>query len=288
MRRQTLLLVILVVVLAFSFVAVNPARADEWNKKYTVSGKPSVRVETNDGNVTVTTTGQKEVQAHVETLGWRIAENEVRIIESQTGDRIQLEVKIPSRMNWNWGGARHSLKIELRLPRQAGLAVKTGDGNVSVTSLVGSADIRTGDGNITLDALKGELHLSTGDGNIDGNNMDGRLIASTGDGHLRIEGRFELLDLHTGDGNIDARARAGSKLAANWTFRTGDGNVTLRLPADLQADLDAHTGDGHITSAFPITVSGEIGKTTLRGKINGGGASLIIRTGDGSIRLEKL
>ena len=36
---------------------------------------------------------------------------------------------------------------------------------------------------------------------------------------------------------------------------------------------------------FPITTSGTVGNHDLRGKINGGGPTLKIRTSDGSIRV---
>lgn len=248
----------------------SPARADEWTRKYTLTGKPEVRVETDDGNVRVETWDRPEIEARVETVGWRIADHEVRVAARQTGDRLELEVHEPRHWNWSWGGTRHSIKIELKIPREATLQVDTHDGNIE------------------LSGVKGEMRLSTGDGKIDATALDGRLIASTGDGHMRVEGRFDLLDLKTGDGHIEARALTGSKLLAGWNIRTGDGNVLLRLPTDLKADLDAHTGDGRITLDFPVTVSGSLNRSTIRGKINGGGPLLTVRTGDGSIRLERL
>ena len=247
-----------------------PARADEWTKNYALSGKPEVRVTTNDGNVRVRTWERQEIEARVVTAGWRIADNEVRVTARQTGDRVELEVRTPRGWNWSWGDSRHSIQIELKVPRE------------------GTLQVNTRDGNIELSGVKGEMRLSTGDGKIDASGLDGRLVASTGDGHMRIEGRFDVLELKTGDGNIEARALPGSNLQAGWNIRTGDGNVTLRLPTDIQAELDAHTGDGHITLDFPVTVSGSLSRSTIRGKINGGGAILSVHTGDGSIRLEKL
>jgi hypothetical protein len=266
MRSRILAVLFPAVLLA----AALPARADEWTKKFTATGKPEIRVETNDGNVSVDAREGKEIEARVETIGWRIADNEVRVVATQTGDRIELTARVPRSWNWNVGGQRHSLRIELRIPREANLSIQTSDGN------------------ITLNGVRGEMRLSTGDGNIDASGLDGRFVASTGDGHLKIDGRFDLLDLRTGDGNVDARAAAGSKMAGSWTVRTGDGNVVLRLPEGFQADLDAHTGDGHISMDFPVTVTGSVGRSSLRGKMNGGGSTLTVRTGDGSIRLERL
>jgi hypothetical protein len=73
-----------------------------------------------------------------------------------------------------------------------------------------------------------------------------------------------------------------------WSVHTGDGHVTLRLPENFAADLDAHTGDGKVTVDFPVTISGSVGGSELRGKLNGGGETLTVRTGDGAIHLERL
>ena len=77
-------------------------------------------------------------------------------------------------------------------------------------------------------------------------------------------------------------------MTSAWRIRTGDGSVTLRLPENFTADLDAHTGDGKITVDFPVTASGSLGRSELRGKLNGGGQTLVVRTGDGPIRLHRL
>jgi len=86
---------------------------------------------------------------------------------------------------------------------------------------------------------------------------------------------------------VDTRVLPGSKMATNWTLRTGDGSVDVVLPADFQADINATTGDGHISLGIPVTVEGTFSKSEVRGKMNGGGQTLTIHTGDGSIRLSK-
>jgi len=105
---------------------------------------------------------------------------------------------------------------------------------------------------------------------------------------MDVRGRFDVLDLRTGDGGIEAEVERGSKVSAAWTLRSGDGGITLRLPDDLSADLDAHTGDGHITLDFPVTVAGSISPSSVRGKLGAGGPPLRVQTGDGSIHLQRL
>jgi hypothetical protein len=74
-------------------------------------------------------------------------------------------------------------------------------------------------------------------------------------------------------------------MSGNWHIRTGDGPVELALPGDFKANVEASTGDGHITMGIPITLQGDLGKSHIRGTLNGGGASLVLRTGDGPIRI---
>ena len=180
-----------------------------------------------------------------------------------------------------------SLRIELRIPVESDLSIQTGDGSVETDNNVGSVDIRTGDGHIKVSHAKGAIRLSTGDGHIEATDLNGRLDATSGDGHIQIDGRFDSLKLDTNDGTIDARVLRGSRMANNWSVRTGDGNVTLRLPDDFQANLELHTGDGRIRTDFPIVASGRLGRSDIQGKLNGGGLPLTARTGDGSIHILK-
>ncbi len=242
-------------------------RADEWTRTFQVTGKPDLRVTTGDGSVRISSWERNQIEAHVITSGWRIADNEVRVTPHQDGNRVELDVRLP-RLHWNAG--HRSVRIEISAPREM------------------NPEVRTEDGNIEVEGVRGEAYLHSGDGHIEAHGLDGTLRAESGDGRIRIQGRFDDLRLHTGDGSIYAEVGAGSKIASSWNIHTGDGNVTLRLPDDFAADLDAHTGDGHISLDLPVTVLGSLSRSTVRGKMNGGGGELTIRTGDGSIHLEKI
>jgi DUF4097 and DUF4098 domain-containing protein YvlB len=265
-----------------------PARADDWSKTYQISSRADLHVSTDDGDVTIIGADQKQIDAHVTTEGYKIASNEVRIEESQNGDHVVISVKLPHFNFSFWGGRHKSVKVELHVPRELELEVQTSDGNVVAQNVTGRVHFTTGDGNVTATGVRGDIRLHTGDGHIEGANFDGTLDADTGDGNIRISGRFDSLSLKTGDGNIEAQAAGGSKVANAWTVRSGDGHITMRIPADLNANVDAHTGDGSITLDIPITVAGSLSHSSVHGKLNAGGGTLSISSGDGSIHLEKL
>jgi DUF4097 and DUF4098 domain-containing protein YvlB len=157
---------------------------------------------------------------------------------------------------------------------------------------VGDLDLTSGDGNVTLDHVSGNLRIKSGDGQVKITNADGAIEARTSDGNLSVQGLFHALALHTSDGTLDVSLREGTSLAGASTIQSSDGSVTVRVPQNFAADLNVHTSDGHVDCTLPLTMDqyqsgGEHGHE-LRGKLNGGGTPLIIRTSDGNVKIEYL
>jgi DUF4097 and DUF4098 domain-containing protein YvlB len=290
----------------FAAVALLAPRASaaDVTKSFTVSGRANVRIDTNDGGVRVTTSDSKSVEFRIEYQGYELDKN-LHIDAHQSGDQVELVARVTGHWGFSWGGSGRRLHIEVRMPKDADLnahtgdgsvelsalngniVVQTGDGSIRANTLTGTIDLHTNDGSINVDTLKGEMRLHTGDGSIEARELDGKLDADSGDGHVRIAGRFDALNIKTGDGSVDTHILPGSKMASSWNIRTGDGSVDLALPGDFQANIDASTGDGHISVGLPVTVEGTFSNSQLHGKMNGGGQSLTVHTGDGSIRLSK-
>jgi DUF4097 and DUF4098 domain-containing protein YvlB len=252
-----------------AFGSLSSALADEWSQTYTIANSPDLRVETTDANIRVDTWDQNTIEARVTTDRYKIGEHGVQIIEHQSGDLVDIEVRYPHSVHVQFGWRNNKVEIVIHMPRQ------------------GRVNLHTGDGSINLVNFKGEMELRSGDGHQDVDSVDGKLRATAGDGHIRVAGRFDGLELATGDGHIEARALAGSTIAAGWSLHAGDGSVTLQLPEGIAADVDLHTGDGHINLDLPISIEGQLSHNSIHGKLNGGGGSLTIHTGDGSIKLQK-
>ena len=263
------------------------AGADEWSRQYALKGRPELRLSTDDGSVRVVVGTGSQIEAQVTTEGWTIGPGEVTVTESQTGDRVVIEVRLPRRFSMFGHRGRRSVKLVVRVPSEADLDIRTGDGSVELAPISGRVTVSTGDGSISAEGLRGEIRLHTGDGSIRATGLDGRLQADTGDGSMRVRGRFESLDLRTGDGRIEAEVESGSKVSAAWSLSSGDGGITLRIPEDLGAELDARAGDGRVVVDVPVTVTGKVSRSAVRGKLAGGGGSLRLHTGDGSIRLQR-
>ncbi|MBO0911740.1 MAG: DUF4097 family beta strand repeat protein [Acidobacteria bacterium] len=254
--------------LAASVAAALPASAEQWSKTYNISGTPDLRVETSDANILVDTWDQKTIQATITSTRYRIGRGELEVDEHQTGDTVEITVHFPHRLlNFNLGN--HRVDINIHMPRK------------------GRVNLHTGDGKITLNRFGGEMELWSGDGAQTIHGVDGQLRALAADGRIDADGRFDRLDLKTSDGQIDVRVGGGSTIAEEWEVRTGDGSVSMELPASLAADVHLHTGDGHIDVNVPLTTDGRFQENDVRGKLNGGGKLMTIQTRDGSIALRK-
>jgi len=259
------------------------AHAAEYSKAFTVSGRPTVHVNTNDGSVRVRTADTNQVQFRVEYKGLTLDKN-LHIDATQQGDQVQLTLHIqwePISLGFR------KLRIEVLMPKDGDLAVDTSDGSIDVADLKGNVDLRSGDGSLTAISVKGLMKLKTSDGSITGESIDGSLDAASGDGSIHLDGRFDELKVKAGDGSVTATVQSGSKIDSGWSIVSGDGSVEVTLPKDLKADIDASSGDGHVTSDISLVVQGNFSKSKVRGKLNGGGAPLSIHTGDGSIRLRE-
>lgn len=264
-----------------------PAAADHASQHYRVSGRPELHLVAGDGRVEIRPGPAGQIQIDVDTEGWEIGPGGVRILESQSGNRVSYEVREPHHWGIYISTGHKRITVTATVPRDLDLYVVTGDGAVRLEELRGRLQIHTGDGRVQASNLRGDLSLETGDGSIEALGLEGRFTGSTGDGHMHVQGRFESLRLHSGDGPVEVEVDPGSEVTDEWRLSTGDGPLTLRLPSELKADLDASTGDGAIVTDFPISMSGKLNEHAIHGRLNGGGAPILLRTGDGSIRIEE-
>jgi DUF4097 and DUF4098 domain-containing protein YvlB len=286
-----------------SALFANCALGAEYVKSYSIANRAVVHVTTNDGSVSIITDDSKQVELRVQFEGYEL-DKTLHVDSSQQGDQVELTARVVGQFGIMLG--RRKVHIEIRMPKDGDLQVETGDGAVEASALngsisihthdgsikanhlSGSIDLHSGDGSINVSSLMGSVRLRTGDGAIEGSDLDGTFEANSGDGRIRLVGRFDALKVKSGDGGVEARALQGSKLDSAWNVVTGSGSVEIALPGTLQVNIDATTGDGHISLDMPVSVQGTISKSQVHGKMNGGGQTLTIHTGDGSIHLKQV
>ncbi|MFC1477259.1 DUF4097 domain-containing protein [candidate division KSB1 bacterium] len=160
-------------------------------------------------------------------------------------------------------------KIEIRNTRGA-VNAETTNGSVSVYYVEGDTEVKTTNGKITLEDIEGSVRTVTTNAAIRLNNLTSS--------NIYVKTTNAAID---GDFNVDEKGR--------YEFVTTNGRVTLRIPENAKAALDAHYTNGSFSTDFDIGSAEGRSRNRrsrdIQGDINGGGASISIRTTNGSIKL---
>jgi DUF4097 and DUF4098 domain-containing protein YvlB len=263
-----------------------------WDKSYSVSGKPALTIETGDSNLEIHSCGEcRAVHIHVDS-GRKLSD--YRLEESQAGDQIHFALKEKPHygISFHWKETEQAPRVTVETPAALTLDARTSDGNLLLRDVHGEVQIHTDDGNADIANVEGNLHLTSGDGNVDVHNASGTLEARASDGRMKVDGKFTSVQMHTSDGNLDLSLADGSQLASASRVESSDGQVKIRVPRSLAADLDVSTSDGHIDCSLPLTMdhynSHDGGSNHLHGKLNAGGVPLSIHTSDGSVSITNI
>lgn len=177
--------------------------------------------------------------------------------------------------------------FSVQLPRNLRLSLETGNGLIDVTGTGTEVSASSGNGKVRVAGASGAVEASSGNGDVTVDAAGGPVRASTGNGTVHAYTGDGPVTASTGNGDIDVRMQSLSRPSA-MHFSTGNGSVTVTVPAALAALLDANTGHGRIESDFPLTVDGRIDPSHIHAAINGGGPVLRLSSGNGDLVLRKL
>jgi DUF4097 and DUF4098 domain-containing protein YvlB len=190
--------------------------------------------------------------------------------------------------------------MRVAVPRNTNLNVLSGDGSIKIEAVEGHIVLHTNDGSVTGARLGGDIQIRSGDGTIRLTDTSGKLDLETTDGSIGVEAKPTVLRARTGDGSIRATIQADTAMTDNWDLTTSDGNVTVTLPGAFNTDLDAETSDGVVRANHPLLSAEDNDRhegesrderrehrRSLRAKMGDGGKTFRIRTGDGTIRIER-
>lgn len=277
-------------VLVLAPLAAPSAMAEsDWQKTYAVSANPSLSVSTGDPSLDVHSCGDcREIRIRVQWNDRR--PDEYTISEFQSSNHVNFELKEKERVGFHMTATHREPQILVETPTELDLEARTADGGLKVYGVKGSVALRTSDGGVDVSDVSGSVRLVASDGSIRIHNVTGTLESRSSDGHVSIDGKFNGVQVHTSDGALELTLAEGSQLTTSSRIEASDGNVKIRLPRTLAADVDIHTGDGHIDCQIPLTISGynSGGGHNVRGRLNAGGTPLTIHTGDGSVTIAAL
>lgn len=242
---------------------------------------------------------------------------------SQEGQTITVRCPRQRRMSESWRlWQRNEAKYTITVPAQFNADLNTSGGAVAVSGLTGDVKSRSSGGSLKFNHLHGNLDGGTSGGGIHLSDCNGKLRVETSGGGIDVQSSSGTLDGNTSGGHIVVRnfqgpvgvntsggsitleniagqvtgSTSGGSISARFSapvsqevkLETSGGGVTVEVPQDSAFNLDASTSGGGVSSELPVTVSTKIERSHLKGPVNGGGKTMLLRTSGGSIHVKKL
>lgn len=250
-----------VLFLAAAATTASAAKLEEtFDKTYDLRSGSKFALENTNGRVTIHGSPDNRVHVHavkqVDASRDAAADamKELRIDVSQNGDGISISTHYPKSADGGFldflvGGGHHinaTVTYDVSVPTATNLNIDTVNGRIEIADVTGDLKLDTTNGRIELSRCRGSVNAETTNGGI----------------------KAELL-----------------QVAAGRAIRLGttNGRISVTVPQNLAASIDASTTNGSINTELPVTTTSRIHRNSLRGTINGGGAELKLRTTNGGI-----
>jgi DUF4097 and DUF4098 domain-containing protein YvlB len=285
-----------------SAVLATVAQAEErvFDKTFAVSPGGVLSVETDSGAVKVSGSDRNEVTIHAVIRGSRSVTEKFEITANSNSEGVTVIGRRPSwlGMSLSFGGLE--VQYTIQIPRQYHVEVHTSGGDLELRDFNGRAHGRTSGGNVVISAINGDVEIHTSGGNIRGGQLIGAVRVGTSGGQIKLDTVHGSVEANTSGGDIELAAVEGKLLAKTSggdvqarlagdnkgvELRTSGGDITVVVPKQFAANLDAHTSGGDVECDLPVLVTNTRGKhdRELSGAINGGGNAMILRTSGGDI-----
>jgi hypothetical protein len=129
--------------------------------------------------------------------------------------------------------------------------------------------LKTHNGGLTISDVRGQIHFEVNNGGVHLKRVAGDVTGSTVNGGIQVELAGAMWD--------------GRQLEVS----TRNGGVTVAVPANYSAHVQAETGMGGIQSDFPISMESNTRPRHVEMNLGGGGAPIHITTGNGQVRLKR-
>jgi DUF4097 and DUF4098 domain-containing protein YvlB len=176
------------------------------------------------------------------------------------------------------------------------LEVNTVNGDIEVIGARDRVHLQTVSGEIEARRLAGEVVVAAVSGDVRIDEVQGRVEARSVSGDIEIV-RGDLTEFRATSTSGDISYEGAVAATGRWELATHSGDVRLRVPSNLRADLVVETWSGDFESLdFRLLLrpgdsrapSGSRNRRLEFGVGGGGGARVLVKSFSGDIRLESL
>ena len=306
-------LVLAILVLAMSGANAASGTRDEIEQSFHVRPNGVLKIEADLGNVEITTSDSDTVRIEF------VREFKVPTLQEANALRQKVQVEMGQHddttsgqnsvnLNVRYTGSRRGhesnkvrLDFRIAMPRKFNLEMRT-VGSAKVGDIDGWAKVKVDGGSLHMGKVKERISaranggsFSAGDvGELDAEARGGSVSVVRVNGKARVVAEGGSVSISEAGDSIDARAAGGSvaayiskQPASDCRLVAEAGNVDLKLPATIAVSLNAECSAGSIHSDFSVAGIVHTGETRIKGDINGGGPTILVRASAGNINLRK-
>jgi hypothetical protein len=232
---------------------------------YAAAGITRLDAKTQNGAISVTASQDTIITIDVvkhaygrDKAGAEEAIENVVYSDTVVGDELRVKAEMPS------GSRPYGASFTITTPDSNDLSLATTNGDVSVTNTVGDVTASTTNGSVELDSTAGLASVSTTNGSLNVKVHSGAFYGATTNGAIDCD-------------------LAGLRVTEEVGLATTNGKVTLWLPDDVSAVIEATNTNGFIT-IYDFTVTYETQtEHHLRARIGSGASSITITTTNGDV-----
>ena len=214
-----------------------------------------------------------------------------------------------------------SVSYEIQVPRRVGLKLDTRNGGIRAGGTEGDLRAYSRNGDLRFQEIGGRVDAETRNGLIEVSDVGGELHAKSRNGDIRAEEIAGIVqNVHTRNGGIRLVNIGGARKVVTRNgeirlvnvggvrkvvtrngeiyvdisrsdlddgyFETRNSDITVIVPDEISATINAETRSGRIKTDFPITIQEQTERGKVYGRIGSGGPVLKFRTRNGAIRIE--
>jgi DUF4097 and DUF4098 domain-containing protein YvlB len=253
-----------------------------FDKTFSVSAGGSLVVDADSASVQVSSSDTNQVTVHMTAHGSSEEIADVQLDAVQKGDEVTVTMRRQQKKSWfQWNSWNGDSRIEVKVPRNFGVRVQTGGGNVELTNTVGTATLKTSGGDIIARNVNGNIEARTSGGGIRMDTIRGDVDADTSGGDVRLMNVDGKIRGNTSGGNVECSLVGSNR---GITATTSGGSIQVTVPRNTTANIDATTSGGEISTELPVT-STNWKEGRVKGTLNGGGQPIDAHTSGGDVSL---
>ncbi len=238
-----------------------------------------IKAHTSSGSITIGSAGGEVVA--------RDAGGDIRIDAASSNVSVETSsglIKIGNAKGERVKAENHGGNVEIGQASGA-VEAETSSGSIIIDSAGGPVEARDAGGDIRIDKARISADVRTASGSIRIGSARGEVNARDAGGSIQIADAGAAVDAETSSGTIDVAFLTVPREDCRLVVMGG--GINASVPPSAGLTVDAESLGGSVESELPVTVQGKTRDGALKGRLNGGGPKLSLRSTSGDIRLKR-